>query len=170
MGLVPLQTTDELTIYRWLNDPRVRTRAGRPGWKACYSLEQAQDLIRERLGQRTRFDLLVVDLAREEPVGLVELDHLHAMSDSARISVVWGGKEGEEMIEEALRLGVGFGFNSQALHRLWARVPCVDRILLRAFQQVGFKVEGVLREDHFSGGVWRDSTLLSLLSAEARPC
>ena len=62
VGLVPLQTTDELALYKWLNDPRVRRAAGRPTWRPAYSLEQVQDLIKEKLAQPSRFDLMVVDL------------------------------------------------------------------------------------------------------------
>jgi len=170
VGLVPLQATDELALYKWLNDPKVRRGAGRPTWKACYSLEQVQDLIKERLAQPSRFDMVVVGISDERPLGMVEIAHLHPMRDSAQISLVWGEQEDEDTEKEALALAVTFAFNSQGLHRIWTRIPPVDQFLISLFQEMGFKVEGVLREDHFTGGTWRDSVLLSLLSAEARPC
>jgi RimJ/RimL family protein N-acetyltransferase len=169
VGLVPLQSTDELAIYRWLNDPRMRKAAGRQTWKACYSLEQVQDLIRERLAQPSRLDLMVVDLPGETPQGLVEITHLHPMRDSAQLSLIWAEGE-EEMMQEAIILSAVYAFNTQGLHRLWTRVPSSNQALVEAFQTAGFRVEGVLREDHFDGGTWRDSLLLSLLSAEARSC
>jgi RimJ/RimL family protein N-acetyltransferase len=170
VGLVPLQTTDELALYKWLNDPRVRKAAGRPTWKPAYSLEQVQDLIKERLSEPTLFDLIVSDLRTEGPMGMIELAHIHPMSDSAQISLIWGENWKEEMAVEALVLATGYAFNSQGLHRLWTRVPAEEERSLAAFRKVGFKEEGVLREDHFRAGVWQDSVLLSLLSAEARPC
>jgi RimJ/RimL family protein N-acetyltransferase len=156
VGLVPLQTTDELTLYRWLNDPKIRSAAGRPTWRACYSLEQVQDIIRDKLAHSSRFDLVVVELQKQEPLGLVELTHIQPMSDSAQVSLIWAG-EGEEMMEEALTLASMYAFNTQNLHRLWTRVPSKNLELLTVLQRTGFRVEGVLREDHFSGGVWRDS-------------
>ena len=170
VGLVPLQTTDELVMFRWMNDPAIRAAAGRPNWKACYSLEQVQDLIRDRLGQSTRFDLMVVDLERGEPCGLVELNHLHAMSDSARLSLVWGGRGDAKLAEEALSLASKYAFETQALHRLWTRVPNDSDFIMSAFHNIGFRAEGVLREDHFSGGAWKDSVLLSMLATEAGRC
>ncbi|OPX61866.1 MAG: hypothetical protein A4E29_00684 [Methanomassiliicoccales archaeon PtaB.Bin134] len=170
VGLVPLQSTDELALNRWLNDPRVRRASGRPSWKACYNLEQVQDIIRDRLAQPSRYDLIVTETSGGQPLGMVEITHLHPMRDSAQITMVWGEKEDLEKEVEALALAVTYAFNSQGLHRLWARVPSAQQGMVDAFQQVGFRVEGVLREDHFSGGIWRDSLLLSLLSAEARPC
>jgi RimJ/RimL family protein N-acetyltransferase len=170
VGLVPLQTTDELTLYRWLNDPKMRLAAGRPNWRACYSLEQVQDVIRDRMGHGSRFDLVAVDLLKQEPLGLVEITHIQPMSDSAQISLIWEGEGKEEMMEETLTLASMYAFNTQSLHRVWTRVPSNNLELLTVMQKVGFKIEGVLREDHFSGGVWRDSMLLSMLSAEARPC
>lgn len=168
--LAPLQSSDELAVCRWLNDPRVRRASGRPSWKACYSLEQVQDIIRDRLAQPSIQDLIVVDANGGQPLGLVEIAHLHPMRDSARISLIWGEAEDQEREVETLALAVTYAFNSQGLHRLWTRVPSAQQATVDAFQQVGFKVEGVLREDHFCGGGWRDSLLLSLLSAEARPC
>ena len=170
VGLVPLQTTDELALYKWLNDPRVRKAAGRPTWKPAYSLEQVQDLIRERSAQPSRFDLMVIDLRTERPLGLIELAHLQPMSDSAQISLIRGEKGEDDLMMEALVLTTGYAFNSQGLHRLWTRVPAREKGAIAAFQKVGFKEEGRLREDHFGDGVWQDSVLLSLLSAEARPC
>jgi len=170
VGLVPLQSTDELALYRWFNDPRVRRRAGRQTWKACYSLEQIQDLIKERSAQPSRIDLVVFDPVKESPLGMVELTHLHPMRDSAEIALVWGEADDEGKELETLALTAAFAFNSQGLHRIWTRVPSIDQFLISIFQEMGFKLEGVLREDHFTGGTWRDSVLLSLLSAEARPC
>jgi RimJ/RimL family protein N-acetyltransferase len=170
VGLMPLQTTDELVLYKWLNDPRVRKASGRPYWKPAYSLEQVQDLIKDRLSRPSHFDLVVMELRTERPNGLIELAHLHPMSDSAQISLIWGEKGGEEMMTEALILAVGYAFNSQGLHRLWTRVPAKEKCLLASFRKVGFKEEGILREDHFSEGKWQDSVLLSVLSAGARPC
>jgi len=170
VGLVPLQTTDELALYKWLNDPRVRRTAGRPTWRPAYSLEQVQDLIKEKLAQPSRFDLMVVDLRTEKPLGLIELAHIQPMSDSAQISLIWGEKGDQELMTEALILAAGYAFNSQGLHRLWTRVPAREEHGLALFRKVGFKEEGVLREDHFGDGSWQDSVLLSLLSAEARPC
>lgn len=169
VGLVPLQTTDELAMYRWLNDPQLRLAAGRPNWRACYSLEQVQDIIRDRTGNGSRFDLVAVDLLKQEPLGLLEMTHIQPMSDSAQISLIWE-HGGEEMMEETLTLACTYAFNTQSLHRLWTRVPSNNLELLTVMQKVGFQVEGVLREDHFSGGLWRDSMLLSMLSAEVRPC
>jgi RimJ/RimL family protein N-acetyltransferase len=170
IGLVPLQTTDELALYKWLNDPRVRKASGRPTWKPAYSLEQVQDLIKERLAQPFRFDLVIVDLRTESPIGLIELNHIQPMSDSAQLTVIRGEKADDEMIIEAVILAAGYAFNSQGLHRLWTRVPVKEEGALALFRKVGFRQEGVLREDHFGDGRWQDSVLLSFLSAEARPC
>ena len=170
VGLVPLQTTDELALYKWLNDPRVRKASGRQTWKPAYSLEQVQDLIKERLAQPSRFDLIIVDRQTERPMGLIELAHIQPMSDSAQITLIWGEKGDDEMATEALILAAGYAFNSQGLHRLWTRVPAREKDKLGLFRKVGFEQEGSLREDHFCEGGWQDSVLLSLLSAEARPC
>ncbi|MCX6650323.1 MAG: GNAT family protein [Methanomassiliicoccales archaeon] len=170
VGLEPLQSTDEITMFRWLNDPKARRAAGRPSWKACYSLEQVQDIIKERLAQPSRFDLVVLGLSQETPLGLVEIGHLQPMSDSAQVTLIWGEKTDQEQMEEALALATKHLFDGQGLHRLWTRVSFDNQPVLDAFQAVGFQVEGVLRQDHFNGGEWRDSTLLSLLSTEAKPC
>jgi len=170
VGLEPIQTTDELAMYKWLNDPAVRESVGRPRWKPCYSLEQVQDLIRERLAQPSRFDMIVVDLADVTPRGLVEITHLHPMSNSAEMALIWGEEKDEDRMVEALTLTASYAFDTQSMHRLWTRVPSGNLTLLGAFEKAGFRAEGMLREDHFSGGVWRDAVLLSLLSEEAGSC
>jgi len=170
VGLEPLQSTDEIAVFRWLNDPRVRRAAGRPTWKACYSLEQVQDIIKDRLAQASRFDLLVLGLPQEIPLGLVEITHLHPMSDSAQITLIWGEDENEDGMKEALLLSTRYMFDSQGIHRLWTRVPGENASVFKAFGNAGFLKEGVMREDHFNSGEWRDSLLLALLSSEVQRC
>ncbi|NLX46968.1 MAG: GNAT family N-acetyltransferase [Euryarchaeota archaeon] len=170
VGLVPLQTTDELSLFKWLNDPRVRKAAGRPNWKPAYSLEQVQDLIGERLAKPTRFDLVVMELSAERPVGMIELTHIDPMSDAAQVSLMWGERTEEDLMREAMLLAVRYAFDSQGLHRIWTRVPVIEKGLTAMLLKIGFKEEGVLREDHFAEGGWKSSVLLSLLSAEAGPC
>jgi len=114
--------------------------------------------------------MVVVDLVDVTPRGLVEITHLHPMSNSVEVALIWGEEKDEDSTVEALTLTASYAFDTQSMHRLWTRAPSGNLTLLDAFKKAGFSAEGVLREDHFSGGVWRDAVLLSLLSEEAGTC
>ncbi|WP_327035317.1 GNAT family protein [Micromonospora ureilytica] len=67
---------------------------------------------------------------------------------------------------EAVRLIVGHGFGRLGLHRISLEVFAFNPRARRAYQKVGFVVEGVLRQVLRDGDDWVDAVVMSILAPE----
>lgn len=67
---------------------------------------------------------------------------------------------------EAMRLMVDYGFKHLGLHRISLGVYAFNPRAIRAYEKVGFKREGVLRDDLYWKGEYVDSIIMSILAHE----
>jgi RimJ/RimL family protein N-acetyltransferase len=74
----------------------------------------------------------------------------------------WGKGYGSE----ATQLMVGHAFETLNLNRVWLRVFEYNARGIRAYEKVGFKKEGVLRQDRFQDGRYWDTFAMAILRDE----
>lgn len=67
---------------------------------------------------------------------------------------------------EATRMMVDYAFRTQNLNRVWLRVYEYNPRGRRAYEKVGFAVEGVLRQDNYRDGRYWDTTQMSILRSD----
>jgi len=98
------------------------------------------------------------------PIGLLSLRDHDKRNGSMHLNVIlqkknWDKGYGTEAVSGVLK----FLFDRMNLHRVWLRVPEHNKRAIKCFKKCGFKFEGTLREDHFTGDEWHDSQLMSVL-------
>jgi RimJ/RimL family protein N-acetyltransferase len=76
------------------------------------------------------------------------------------------GGQNRDLGTEATRLIVGHGFERLGLHRISLEVYAFNPRARRAYERVGFRPEGVLRESLRYGDQWIDATVMSILAPE----
>jgi RimJ/RimL family protein N-acetyltransferase len=59
-----------------------------------------------------------------------------------------------------------FAFNQMNLHRVYLRVFEYNQRGVRSYEKCGFKKEGVLREDRYVRGEYRDTIMMGILRDE----
>lgn len=67
---------------------------------------------------------------------------------------------------DAMRLMVDYGFKHMGLHRIELGVYAFNPRAIRAYEKVGFKREGVLRDALLWDGEYTDSIVMSILEHE----
>ncbi len=67
---------------------------------------------------------------------------------------------------EATELLMHFAFTELELHKLYVRILVTNEIARAHYLKLGFKQEGVMREEYKLGGVYHDMILFSLLKNE----
>jgi aminoglycoside 6'-N-acetyltransferase len=71
---------------------------------------------------------------------------------------------------EALRLLARYLFDERGHHRLTIDPAAANERAIRAYERVGFRPVGVMRQyERGPDGTWRDGLLMDLLPAELRP-
>ena len=64
---------------------------------------------------------------------------------------------------DALRALIGYLFKKLTLHRVWLGTYEHNKRAIRAYEKVGFKKEGLMREDAFICGKYVNTIILSIL-------
>ncbi|MGH3207419.1 MAG: GNAT family N-acetyltransferase [Trebonia sp.] len=125
------------------------------------------DWYRTRNDQADRLDLAVIDTMNRECVGEAVLNQWDPGNESCNFRIFIGPNGRDRGLgTEATRLIVGYGFECLGLHRISLEVYAFNPRARRAYEKVGFRVEGVLRESLRYDGQWVDATVMSILAAE----
>jgi RimJ/RimL family protein N-acetyltransferase len=163
--LRPLDASDAPRLTEILNDPAVRRNL---------RLERPVSLVAElefiaALARAT--EEVVVGMATRHDGRLIGVTGLHHLSDPARqaeFGIFLGGPEewGKGYGQEATRLIVGWGFQALALNRIWLHVHADNARGIHAYEKVGFRREGLLRQAAFREGRLVDVVSMAVLRAE----
>lgn len=165
--LRPLDRADAPKLQQFINDPDVNRMllAHRP-----YSLEFEQQFI-EKHGSSTGDIVLGICLrADDRLIGATGLHGLSAKDRHAAFGVEIGEKDywGKGYGTEVTRLMTGYAFDTLNLNRVWLLVYENNERGRRAYEKVGYRREGVLRQYTWREGRWWDAHLMAMLAEEWR--
>jgi RimJ/RimL family protein N-acetyltransferase len=125
------------------------------------------DWYRGRGDQADRLDLAVIDRAAGRCVGEAVLNEWDPGNESCNFRILLGPAGRDRGLgTEATRLIVGYGFERLGLHRISLEVYAFNPRARRAYEKVGFRPEGVLRESLRYNGEWIDAMIMSILAPE----
>jgi diamine N-acetyltransferase len=102
-------------------------------------------------------------------LGVTGLHRLDTTNRHAMFGIFIGGAEsrGKGYGTEATAMVVAYAFNTLNLNRVWLHVYDNNKAGIRAYEKVGFRKEGVLRQDSFRRGRYRDTVVMGILRTEA---
>jgi ribosomal-protein-alanine N-acetyltransferase len=116
---------------------------------------------------RTAYHLAIVLRTTGHLIGGCRIEIRNAASGAGDLGYVLGRPHwGQGYATEAIRALVSFGFESLALHRIWATCDARNAASARVLEKLGMKREGHLRHDVRRKGEWRDSYLYAILAPE----
>jgi RimJ/RimL family protein N-acetyltransferase len=106
-------------------------------------------------------------------VGYVTLFELDDINRKAELALMIGERSawGQGFAKEALTTVLCHAFTPPAdgglgLHKVWLAVFAENAAARRAYFTIGFREDGVLREDMYRAGTWHDQILMSVLDRE----
>ena len=105
-------------------------------------------------------------LKPKELVGCTGLHYIDWVLRSAEFGIFLTKKaKGRGFGKEALQLLFDYGFREMNLHKIWCEVYDNNESI-HLYRKLGFIDEGILRDNYFSDGKYRDSYRLSILEDE----
>jgi RimJ/RimL family protein N-acetyltransferase len=168
--LRPALLEDAARFVEWINDTEVRHLIG--GQPYQISLGQEEEFIRSKTTNDWEHGVFVVieatDGAEPVAIGSIELRKLEAESRKGEIGMMVGDRAfwDRGYGTEALRTFCRWAFATLDLHRLELAVMDFNPRARRAYEKVGFAVEGRRREDTYLAGRYHDSIEMGLLRRE----
>ena len=158
--LRPLRAADAGRLEVILREPDV------VAWWGGYEPD-VKRIVREILAD-TDVVALAIDL-EGEVVGLIQYeeenapDYRHAAIDIF-LATTW---QGRGFGPEAIRILARYLFDERGHHRLTIDPAVANERAIRAYERVGFRPVGVMREyERGPDGVWHDALLMDLLATE----
>ncbi len=154
--------------FQWLNDYQATkyTESGRtPNTK-----EAMENYFHQVIRNTKNVALAVVDKETDQHIGNVKLGPINWVHRCAEFGILVGEKEywGKGFGTEATLLLLGYAFQRLNLHKVVLGV-CADHAgAIRAYERVGFREEGRLREALFIDGIYRDKVIMGVTALEFR--
>lgn len=163
-----LEREDAPRLQLWINDPEVtRTlQVHRP-----MSLAAEEGFIERSASSEHDVVVGIVERATDQLIGTAGLHRIDFRNRHAGFGIAIGDKQkwGKGYGTETTFLVARYAFDTLNLNRLWLHVYDSNPAGIRCYEKVGFKREGVLRQDHFGEGRYADTIVMGLLRDEWKP-
>ncbi|MEW5983831.1 MAG: GNAT family protein [Acidobacteriota bacterium] len=165
VALRAIERADAPVILPWVNDQRVieQLLIHRPTSLA------AEEAFIDSLS-RSDHDVVfgVAELESGRLVGVCGLHRIDTKNRHAEFGIFIGESDarGKGLGSEATALIIRYGFDTLNLHRVWLRVYEDNKPALKAYEKVGFRREGLLRQDSFRRGRYWNTIVMGLLRAD----
>jgi RimJ/RimL family protein N-acetyltransferase len=164
--LRPIGPQDADAMWEVASDPESRRLAG-------MSAEPTrEDVARWTAGVAAadgRIDLAVTTTGSDEYLGEIVLDAIDRHVGSANLRLTMRpAYRGRGYGTEAIELVLGMAFDGLGLHRVGLVLPAINTRAKSLYENLGFRVEGRLRDAFRDGDGWTDGLVMGLLEDEYR--
>lgn len=107
--------------------------------------------VRDEMKQNRSFSFAIVDKETNRLIGTIGLHGVDCISRNAELGITIWRKEywNRGYGTDAMKLLLYYGFIFLNLHRIWLHVYSFNKRAIRAYEKIGFKMEGTLREHIF---------------------
>ena len=156
-------------LFEYTSDPLVTQYLAFDGARSLDETLQFIARCEEYRRQDREYVFVIADRVTDEPRGAVGLRDLDRRTKVAQVGT-WVRRQdwGRGVNTEAKALVLDFAFDQLDLHRVEARIALSNQRSRRAFERLGARREGTLRESLFKSGAFLDQALYAILVTEWR--
>ncbi len=166
--LRPLEPRDVDSLYSFRNDWEVIQYLG--GFSAGYSRKNLSDWVTAHRNRADEVLWTIAEARTDKSIGHVGLYKIDNRVRKAEFAIVIGDRDswGKGLGRKVTRAVVEWGFEQLNLHKVSLSVLDFNRRAILLYQSLGFRKEGVLRDEQFRSGRYHDVVLMSVLDKEWR--
>ncbi len=165
VALSSLVPSDCDTLFGWVSDRStlILSSPYRPVGEAQH--RAWFDEIQRR-GDVSIFGIRLID--SNEMIGLCQLKSIHPVHRTAELHIRIGppGRRNQGFGTEAIELALNFAFNDLNLRRVQLHAFATNAAAIHVYQNLGFVVEGTLRQGAFVDGAYVDIVVMGCLAEE----
>jgi RimJ/RimL family protein N-acetyltransferase len=165
--LRPFSRRDLLHIQRWSTDVELRKLTGEV---APISQVEAEKWYKELRADENRAWFAVVLKKGNRVIGEAGLLRMFRPWRNTDMTIIIGEKDarGKGYGKEAGRLLLSYAFEDLGFHRISIGVVGFNKNAIRFWKSLGFKKEGVERDEYFYDNKYSDGIMMSILENEFR--
>jgi diamine N-acetyltransferase len=161
--LRPLEREDLLFVHQLTNNDSIMRYWFEEAYESFAELAQLYE--RNIHNQSERRFIIAND--RDERAGMVELveiNHLHRRCEFQ--IAVHPAFQGRGYAWQATRVAIDYAFSVLNIHKLYLHVDKDNRRAAQIYERCGFRPEGVLKDEFFMNGRYRDAVRMCLFQPE----
>ena len=163
--LRPLEKEDARAIVPWFNDAEVLRTIDR---YRPMSVQQEEEFLAKLPDSATDLLLGIAVAGEGKLVGVTGLHKIDPKNRTAVFGIIVGAKTewGKGYGTETTWLMAKHGFEALNLNRITLHVREFNDRGIRAYERVGYRREGLLRQDSFVEGKYHNTIVMGLLREE----
>ena len=158
LRLRPLEREDLKFVHNMDNNAAIMRYWFEEPYEAFVELVELYDKhIHDQMERRFIIDSDGVNVGLVE---LIEIDYIHRRAEFQII--IDPACQGLGYGEKATRMALDYAFQVLNLHKIYLVVDRENKKALHIYEKVGFEHEGVLRQEFFSNGAYRDAARMCI--------
>ena len=155
--------------FNWLRDVSVINTIGRVDYLINLSLNEVQSYINGLLASSDNcvFEIETVD---GRFIGTLKIGHIEWRTGCADIGIMIGDKDywGKGVAKESISLACKYAFDFLCLRKLSSGCAAQNVAMVKAFESIGFVIEGQIRKKLLMSGKFDDHLLFGLFKDELK--
>ncbi|MBG1421916.1 GNAT family N-acetyltransferase [Staphylococcus aureus] len=129
------------------------------------SLTELQHLFDRHLLDESERRFIVED--ENQVVGIVELVEINYIHRNCEIQIIIKPEfSGKGYAKFAFEKAIIYAFNILNMHKIYLYVDADNKKAIHIYESQGFKTEGLLKEQFYTKGKYKDAYFMSLLKSE----
>lgn len=168
VNLRALEPKDVECLYHYRNDWDVTRHLG--GFSAGYSRENLEDWIRHHSNRVDEILWTIADAATDQCIGHVGLYQIDNRVRKGQFAIMIGDKTlwGRGLGTRVTEAVVSWAFSQLNLHKVSLHVLTNNERAIRIYETLGFRTEGILRDEQYRDGQFLDLMLMAVFEDEWR--
>jgi len=166
--LVSIERTDLKKLMEWRNDPYFRKHFRE--YRELNSSMQEKWYENKVLKDPSTMMFSIRRLRDNKLLGCCGFVYIHWAYRHADISLYIGDRrsyiDDKGYAEDACRIMLDYGFGDLNLNKVWTEIYEFDIKKRKLYSKIGFKLDGILRQNTFHNGRFWDSHMISILKNE----
>lgn len=154
-------------IGKWINDPRVRHYSRNMIPHTIEEIKKWNEPQKERR-MPNWVGFVIWHKQDKKAIGEVGFGRINWVNRNANLYGLIGEPDywGKGIIVEAAKLVIDYGFGELNFHKIFAGVFSPNKRSLRAAEKLGFKKEGIIKEDLYVDGKYVDHHKFALFKED----
>ena len=161
--LRPLEREDLLFVHQLNNNDSIMRYWFEEAYESFAELSQ---LYERNIHNQTERRFIIATGANEAAglVELVEINHLHRRCEFQ--IAIHPAFQGRGYARAATRIAIDYAFKVLNIHKLYLHVDKDNARAVRIYERCGFRPEGVLKDEFFVNGRYRDAVRMCLFQPD----
>lgn len=163
-----MRKEDAENIVNWRNDPKIR--------RGLFSYELINEekhlqWYNTNANNTHRMDLMVCFKETEESIGTLNFSNIDFKNQKAEFGILIAKKFwGKGYATEAAQRSLEYGFQEMNLNKIYLKVFNDNQSAINLYKKLGFNEEGLLKEDIYKDGEFKNVKVMSLLKKDWINC